>query len=716
MKRQTARRTPVNNRTISHRVCRTTLAALLFGAVALLGCQSTLLPEDVHDLYISARNAEAENRHANAIIFYSDILGKYKDASEVLLARGESYMKLAAEQEPSARAQSLASALDDFQRAEAATDDEPTLISSRILQVLCLVELRQSAAAQDVLHVLLSHEQLTSLQRADANRTLGTLLLEDLHEQIEIDAVLTTKATNELALCREARHHFGEALTLASGDGRSSFGKGLCLFHEQLFEEAQRFLVAARTQGFKQQPALAHMIASVREARVGVNAESLEGYLLALRLDSDELAFTPVYKKIYALLEQGHLALDNDRQPLKQLLEYRGSSVTLWQQARDFCRSAETETHLLGRAVAASRLSDPTNAQAAFHRWRQRTQLPIAEQTRALELIFGTPPLRDDRVARTAISLERARGYWLLFPDDPAGRAPARAELLQWINALQLQERSSERDRLLAESSGLLADDLVALAANPELEQEERERLLREAQTLSLAEQHLRDHYLVDFRLGRIDQLLQGDTTFPLAPALQTAQGDPSHSYTPAYTVLAQWREQKQSYAPTPASYREDEVDAQLLQTQTTLAEYDGNEPQLLSFATEMITNGGFYPDLNAALARHYRSAQIVAGEDEELDRYLAQLRAIEDEILRYRGKDRRVLEQAAAIASERAADQRATELLALLAGDAQRRHVEAAKEAEIEARFGDPCPDCGKRPLRSDQICPACGCTLPSG
>lgn len=695
------------------RVVAAAVPLLLATFVIVCGCRSTQLPEDVHELYISARNAEAEERHADAIVFYSDILGKHGDVVEVLLARGESYMRLAAEKNTVNREQPLLRAYADFAAAEAATDSERALISTQIRQVLCLVELRRSADAQQVLHKLLAHEELSQRERADANRMLGTLLLEDLHRDIEIDAVIPASDNTNLALCREARLHFGEALEIDPTDGRAVFGKGLCLYHEQLFDEAQKFLLAAREQRFRQQPSLSHMIAIVREARVGVNAESLAGYEQALELDAKSRDFTPVYAKLYNLLETGAVQLDSRGEPLRTLLEYRGDSTELWQQAQRYCDSAEQPTFLLGRAVALARLANPEAAGTTFRSWLNRAQPTPSDQTAALDLIFGVTPLSGDNLAHGALALERARAYWLLFPDDPDARTPARTALEKWVSALRKEERSPERDRLLADASGLLADDLVAVVERNNLEQSERESLLREAQTLTLAQQHLRDHYLVDYRLGRIDQLLQGHEHYPLDAALQTTRSDPEHAYTPAYAVLTQWWQRQKSGGPVPASFRSEAIEAQLGRISEQLQQYKGSDPVLQRAAIEVMEKGSLGSALTQALTRHFRNELASEPEREEMQRHRTQLIAIEEEILGYRGKDRHVLEHAGAISREREADRVAEELLTALAREEQRREAEAAAAAELESKYGEPCTECGKRPLRTDQICPSCGNTL---
>lgn len=639
------------------------LATALLGGVILLsglgGCRTASVPEDVRELLLSAHEAEEQSRHGDAILFYTGILKKHPELAEIHLARGDSHMELAltpGSDGDDDRVPNLERALEDFQAASQETEDPRLRLAARMEEAICLMELQRADEAKDVLSWVIQDDSATPDERSVAHRHLGSLLLRDLHRKLAIDGVIAADDFSRLELCREARVHFGEALDISRADSWALFGKGICLYHEQLFTEAEEFFHRTREAGTPEDPMLTYLTALSRERRLRANRESNEGYLRALALDAPKRDFSPVYLKLYTALTElsSFFTPEQITSAQRQLIEYRGREVSVWRKAGAYFATVEDNSTVhLARAVASSRLGEAARATTAFKKWLAGAQPESTTAVRTLELVFGPQPLVGDKLAHARVSLEKARMYAKLFPNDVAAREPGREVLDELIGTLNELPESSMRDELLADTISLLAADLLEVAENSgDLRIEDPEQLLRRAQELTLEEERLRESCEATYRLGRIQQLLKKDPHYPLDIAIQAAKADPNRTYGPAYATLAD----------SLAHLRQ--------------ARKEGNAPD----PTKL--------------------------EDD--------IRTLEEVLLRYEGKDPRIMELATAIEKERDQQRLRQEEQARQEAEAQRLENEKQRRREAEAALRAPCPSCGKRAQKSEKICPGCAWKLP--
>ncbi|MGE3166767.1 MAG: hypothetical protein AB7O52_17830 [Planctomycetota bacterium] len=641
---------------------RTGLHALVLAALFTIatGCSTTAIPDDVRGQISSAVQAEEADRHEEAIVFYTGVLNKHEELAEILLARGECYMVLAEKSLGNQRTRYLESALADFQAA-GGIDSEPRLrLVTRMEEAVCLVELARSEQAKAVLQWILQSEVAEPEELAEGHCFLGSLLLRELHERVAVDGVIAANDSVDLELCRRARHHFGEALMLTGESSWPLYGKAICLFHEQLFGEAEEAFERAREVGSLDNPMVVYLTALARERRIRINEESNRAYLRALELDAAQRSFSPVYVKLYDLLMNTTPAFGprETERALLQLLEYRGDHAPVWQAAHRFYSTPvsqeENASTRLGRAVTLSRLGDAEGASKAFVAWCASQPTP-ADAGRSLELVFGQKPLSDDPVVQARAALERARAYRLVFPTDVAARAPAREVLDELITLLHGLPESRTRDDLLGETVSLLADELLEVVAKgQELGVENPDALLKRAEELTLQERRLREGHLPAFRLGRIQQLLKKDPHYPLDIAIQAARLDKLRSDEAVYQTLASWFGRLRA-AQDPSAPKSDQ---------------------------------------GAKLA-----------ED---------LKLVEEELLRYQGSSPAIVSVVDSIKAERERARIEQEAHQRELAKAVQERLERQAREEAEAKMRPPCGDCGGRALKTDAVCPVCGNVLP--
>lgn len=626
--------------------------------VALWGC-ATPIPDDVRGQVSSAVLAEEADRHEEAIVFYNGVLSKHANLSEILLARGGCYMTLAEKSLGNQRTRYLEAALADFQQA-GAVDEEPRLrLVALMEEAVCLVELARSEQAKAVLQSILQSEVAAPEELAEAHGFLANLLLRELHQRIAVDGVIAANDFENLELCRNARRHFGEALVLADENAWALYGKAICLFHEQLFGEAEEVFQRTRQVGSLDSAMLVYLTALSRELRIRINEESNRAYLHALQLDGVKRQFSPVYVKLYSLLLESTPSFSpaETEATLRQLLEYRGDHLPVWQAANRYYsvpKPGESATIRLGRAVTLSRLGDAEGASRAFLAWCQTQPTPV-DAGRSLELVFGQRPLSNDPMLQARTALERARAYRLIFPNDVAARAPAREVLEDLIALLHGMPEQQARNELLADTVALLADELLEVVAKgQELGVENPEALLRRAEELTLQERRMREGHVAAFRLGRIQQLMKRDPHYPLDVALQVAKLDTRRSYEAVYLALA----------------------GSLQRIRGTLS------------------TGGVPED--------------------QRNKLVEDVGQIEEELLRYQGKSDRIVSLVDTIKAQRervrTEEENRQRDLARAAQEATERRL----KAEAEAKLRPPCDECGTRALKTDTACPGCGWILP--
>lgn len=633
------------------------LLALLSLAGSLAGCKTSAVPEDVLEMFESAKSAENDNRPDEAVLFYTEILNSHSDLAEIRLARGASHMVQAEQSSGEDREQNLEAALVDFKAAAELAVEPRFRVAARMEQAMCQIQLGLHSDAMTTLVWLVGDEAATPREKASAHRHLGNLQLITLHRRIGIDGVIAANDTANLESCREARLNFGDALSEMPKDGASLLGKGLCLFHEQLFQEAEYYFDQAIDAGYPAGAILVYLTGVSRELRLRTNEESNASFLKALDLDHEHRQFDPLYRKMYEVFEDhgDQFSRREIEHGLSMLIRYRGKDRRVWERAkRYFEPRSEHPIDFLGLAVTRSRLGEAQQAAQSFRSWYRQTNADVITAERVLQLVFGPSPCVEDPMRRASIALEKAHAYRFVFPNDTAAREPSRKDLDTLITKLRRLPSAPKRDRLLAAGVALLADDLLEMIATVgSLTEAEREQHLKRAQELTLEERRLADGFLATYRLGRIQQLLSGAEAYPTQAALETVKADPERSFGPAHVALVQ------------------------------------------------------------ALARLEEDRQAL---DEGTDSTAidADIRNLEDVLLLYQGQDPTILRAARNITEKRNAKIKQEQVLARERAEKERQAEEERIRAQQEAKLRRPCPECGKRALKTEAICPTCGWKLP--
>lgn len=720
---------------------RALYAGLIFALLvpAATGCRSSPLPRDIEELYRSARNAEQEERHADAILFYSDILSKHPGLAEVLLSRGALFMNLARRQPAAERRPHFERALQDFDKAsESARAQRRLRTVANLQRVIASVELGQGAAAQELLATTLARGELEPRERASSQRLLGSLQLAELRQEMGLETVIPARSADWLQRCRAARQSFGEALVFDPRDAEALYGKGLCLYHEQLFQESEHHLRAALAAGHARTPGLLFILGMALEHRLGTNEESQRLYLDALTLDAPRRDFSPLYRKLYALLENRSLDAVGNVEPLRQLLAYQGQELDVWQAAdRYFARATDDAAPgllRLGQAVARARLGDAPEAAGAFRAWALAGAHGF-EPAAGLTLVFGTAPLPVPantgggalQAFRSAeLAIEGARASTFLHPHDPHQRGAARTVLENVVRQLEAAPAARTRDRLLAAASALLADELLTLVeAEPGSAQ--RAARLQRAEALTLVERRLADNHFAIYRQGRIEQLLRDDAEYPLEAALRAARLDPARSFRPVFAVLEQAVDQRRRQLAGMTHAMDEQVHGEVAEIEQQLQAYPGNDPVLREAALWLLNEAGSAPRepeatyLRGALRELVLKRSLLESDETPppLGEAFEGLQQLEDELLRYQGSDLELAAQVTLIRTARRWQERANQVLVRLAQAA------LAPPAQ-PTPFGDPpgverpgpdatiaCPECGRRTARTATVCPSCGWPL---
>lgn len=532
----------------SIRPARALLATACILAATVAGCAAPAIPEDVQETFNHGLAAEHKDDR-EARIHYSRVLDRYPNLVRALLARGHCYLRMAEQGGAEERRDHLQSALKDFQKAaQVETNTDPkTRVSALTNEGLCFIALGRDDEARKTLHELLGETGLEEADRALTHERLGALELRALHREIAVDRIIATRETELLAQVRAARHHFGNALEIGPRSANALKGKGICLLHEDLLEDAESHLVEtlAAQPAEDATPDIHYLLALVRERRLGPNDESNEGYLEALEQDALR-TYDPVYTRLYQLFGDQNRALPPPRryEIVRRLLEYEGDDTAVWREAKAYFDArvagpAPAPVDRLGHAVAHARLGDPEIARDSFEAWvESRGASSVDDRVQAIELTFHSGRSVDRDIVNSYLTLEHARAYSLLFKDDLVARAPARAQLEGLLNQLGAATDDPEEQELYAEASALLSEELIELAASLPEDSPERGNYLNDAERYSVAEQRLRPAGGggARFRLARLE--LMRPQKFPYDAALRVAEQDPDHRYLPAYELI----------------------------------------------------------------------------------------------------------------------------------------------------------------------------------
>lgn len=585
--------------------CRSAALTCCLFALLLLGvasCSTTQeVPLDVKPSVSSGDTAKSRGDYSEAILHFSSALDRYPNLASARLARGECHLALAdATSDPKLRTAELHEATLDF--AEAITHGTGTQKLTAYLQAGATYErLGQRERALELYKSLRDDPGAEPWALIVANRRSGELLLATLHERYAVDEPIPVNGdlpSRELA--RRAIYFFEETLHHDPDDFAANLGKGICLIHER-DRHASEPLAKAHSlaeTGLSGATDVAqsrlnllratYLLAVAREHDLGINRESNDMYLAAVRLD-DSHDSTPVYHRLLRRLSESHQV---EPATIVEIVEavanYEGSDRKVWRSTVAYLKTRDQRqpAEILASAIAHARLGDIRQAYSDFVTWWSETSDADHSQAEtAIERVFRVANGERENELGT-LALSRAKAYRIAFPPgtDYAKRLDVWNQLRATIELLAgdpIENASpGQQRRQCAVLSAYLSEEILA---NLPKAKARREELLNEARELTHRELSFSENSAAaELRLGKIETKSDRDASL-LGYAERAIERDPSRSFDEAYDIVgASYKELDRSDVSENDRAKRDRLADQL-------ADYQGTNPDTIALRERIL-------------------------------------------------------------------------------------------------------------------------------